>query len=73
MVLVAAGAVIGVAQHLQGNLAFEREIYPHAAIGDLLWSAVRGVAPLAAPGGLILGAVAASATWRHPAATTPAG
>ena len=68
MVLVAVGAVIGMVQHLQGNLAFEREIFEDAPLSEALGNAIRGVAPLLAPGGLALGAlVAASATYRHPA------
>ena len=68
MLLAAVGAVIGMVQHLRGNLGFEREIFPEAPLAELLGSAVRGVAPLLAPGGIALGAlVAAAATYRHPA------
>ena len=68
MLLAAVGAVIGMVQHLQGNLGFEREIFPKAPLAELLGSAVRGVAPLLAPGGIALGAlIAAAATYRHPA------
>ena len=70
MVLAAAGAVVGMIQHLRGNMAFEREIFPDAAAGEMLFAAARGVAPLLAPGGLALGAlVAVAATYRHPAVT----
>ena len=61
MLLAAVGAVIGMVQHLQGNLGFEREIFPKAPLAELLGSAVRGVAPLLAPGGIALGALIAAA------------
>ena len=72
MLLAAAGAVIGTVQHLQGNFGFEREIFPDAPIAELVGGALKGVAPLLAPGGIALGAlVAAAATYRHPAAARP--
>ncbi len=72
MLLAAAGAVIGMVQHLQGNFGFEREIFPDAPLAELLGSALKGVAPLLAPGGIALGAlVAAAATYRHPATGRP--
>ena len=43
MLLAAVGAGIGMVQHLQGNLGFEREIFPAAPLAELLGSAVRGV------------------------------
>ena len=67
VVMLGAAAVIGMVQHLQGNLGFEREISPDAPLAELLGSAVSSVAPLLAPGGIALGAlVAAAATYRHP-------
>ena len=72
MLAAAAGAVIGMVQHLQGNLGFEREIFSDAPTAELLSSALGGVAPLLAPGGIALGAlVGAAATYRHPAAARP--
>ena len=72
MLLAAAGAVIGMVQHLQGNFGFEREIFPDAPFAELLGSALKGVAPLLAPGGIVLGAlVAAAATYRYPASARP--
>ena len=68
MLLAAVGAGIGMVQHLRGNLGFEREIFPEAPLAELLGSALNGVAPLLAPGGIALGALAAAAaTYRHPA------
>ena len=62
------GAGIGMVQHLRGNLGFEREIFPEAPLAELLGSALNGVAPLLAPGGIALGAlIAGAATYRHPA------
>jgi hypothetical protein len=49
-------------------MAFEREIFPESLVSELLGDALRGVAPLLAPGGIALGALlAAAATHRHPA------
>jgi hypothetical protein len=68
MLSAAVGAVAGIVQHLQGNMAFEREIFPESPVSELLGDALRGVAPLLAPGGIALGALlAAAATHRHPA------
>lgn len=66
--LVVAGSVWGVVLHVQGNLAFEREVRPDAPFWEALWEAAGGVSPLLAPGTLALAAVlAAAATYRHPA------
>lgn len=63
-----AASLWGVVLHVQGNLAFEREVYPDAPLWGALWKAARGVSPLLAPGTLALaGILAAAATWRHPA------
>ena len=68
MLIAAVGAVAGIVQHLQGNMAFEREIFPESPVSELLGDALRGVAPLLAPGGIALGALlAVAATHRHPA------
>lgn len=68
MGLAVAAGLAGVGFHLSGNLAFEREIVPDAALGALLWEAVRGATPLLAPGSLVqLGLVGLVFTWRHPA------
>ncbi len=65
MSAVIAGAALGMYQHVAGNAAFEREIHLAAPTGEILWSALRGVAPALAPGGLAMAAlVAIAATWR---------
>ena len=67
MLLAAVGAVIGMAQHLQGQPRLRARDIPDAPLTELLGCALRGVAPLLAPGGIALGAlVAAAATYRHP-------
>ena len=63
-----AGALLGMYLHLDFNLAFEREVQFGAPFGQLLGFALRGIAPLLAPGGLALGGMlAATATYHHPA------
>ncbi len=72
MGLTIVAGLVGVGFHLAGNLAFEREIVPDAALGALLWEAVRGATPLLAPGSLVqLGLVGLVLTWRHPALAAP--
>ena len=68
---VAAGA-LGAWLHLDGNLAFEREMNPALDGATLLWEAIRGATPLLAPGALLqLGLVGLLATYRHPALRRP--
>ncbi len=59
---------MGVFQHLQGNLLFELDIRPGATVGAVLWDALKGAAPLLAPGIMAMAAVVAlSGTYCHPA------
>lgn len=72
MVVIALGSVFGWYEHLAHNLAFEREIRPGAAAGDVFWLALSGASPLLAPGILALAALLAiAATYRHPALDRP--
>jgi hypothetical protein len=68
MFVIAAGSVFGLYQHLSGNLAFELEIHPGASLAEALPATLSGVAPLLAPGILMLAALLAlAATYYHPA------
>lgn len=72
MLVIAAGSLFGLYQHLNGNLAFELEIHPTASLAEALPAALSGVAPLLAPGILALGAgLALAATYYHPALEQP--
>src|SRR4051794_5002931 len=60
--------LLGMWQHLDGNMDFQRDIRPNAGTWELLSNAIHGAAPLLAPGILALAAgVALIATYRHPA------
>lgn len=66
--LLALGGVYGIYEHLAHNLAFELEIRPNATAWEVVGEALHGVSPLLAPGVLTLAAaLAAAATYRHPA------
>jgi hypothetical protein len=68
MVLVVVGSLFGVYEHVAGNLAFHREIYPNAPMGELVMGAIAGANPLLAPGTLALAAMLAlTATYRYSA------
>lgn len=69
-VLAAGTALAGVYLHLAGNLEFAREVRPETSGAEALWDALSGGNPLLAPGMVALaGALAAAATYRHPADT----
>jgi len=64
MTVIALGSLLGVFEHIEGNIAFVREIHPHASTSMLVKAAVGGGAPLMAPGILAIGAaVAIAATY----------
>lgn len=66
MLVVILGSILGVYEHLYGNLEFEREIQPGAPTSVLLSKAIKGGNPLLAPGILAIAAtLALSATYRH--------
>ena len=61
------GSLFGVYEHLAGNFAFEMDIRPGAAWSDIWFPALRGAAPLLAPGILAVAALLAiAATYAHP-------
>ena len=68
MPLLLFGSLLGVYEHMQGNLAFELEIRPGATASDVWLKALQGADPLLAPGVLALAAsLALAATYEHPA------
>jgi peptidoglycan/LPS O-acetylase OafA/YrhL len=68
MLLVAAGSLLGVYLHVEGNFALESELNPGMAGAQLLLGALGGANPLLAPGVLAVAAVLAlAATYQHPA------
>lgn len=67
MVLLLLGSGLGIYEHLAGNLAFAQEIRPSAELSALWPEALKGAAPLLAPGILALAALLAlAATYAHP-------
>jgi hypothetical protein len=68
MSLLLLGSLLGVYQHLINNFAFELDMRPSAVWSDVWFQALRGAAPLLAPGILAVAAVVAiAATYAHPA------
>ena len=65
MILVIAGSVFGVYQHVSNNIAFEQEILPGASWRHLFWRGLSGANPFLAPGTLaIAGLLSVSATYK---------
>src|SRR5438128_1583669 len=68
MSLLLLGSLLGVYEHLINNFAFELDMRPSAIWSDVWFQALRGAAPLLAPGILAVAAVVAiAATYAHPA------
>lgn len=68
-VVAVVTSAVGVWLHVEGNLAFAREVNAGIGTGEAVWEALSGVNPLLAPGMVALASVlAAAATYRHPAA-----
>jgi hypothetical protein len=68
MGLLLLGSLLGVYEHLVNNFAFELDMRPSAIWSDVWFQALRGAAPLLAPGILAVAAVVAiAATYAHPA------
>jgi hypothetical protein len=64
MVIVAAGSLLGMWEHYEGNRGFALEVHPDAGGTGLIRSALTGADPLLAPGILaIAAAVAVAATY----------
>ena len=64
--LLIAGSVFGVYEHVSNNISFEREINPNASQNRLLWRGLSGPNPLLAPGTLAIAALLAlAATYKY--------
>lgn len=71
MTLLALGSLLGIYEHVAGNIAFAQEIRPNTAGFDLLLEGFTGANPLLAPGMLAVAAlIALAATYYHPALAT---
>lgn len=68
MGLLLAGSCLGVFEHFESNMAFELDIRSGAATSAVWLAALKGAAPLLAPGMLAVAAlIALAATYYHPA------
>lgn len=68
MIPVGLGSLLGVWEHLEGNLEFVHELQPTATGGAALLEAIYGAAPLLAPAALaLIPVLALAATYAHPA------
>ena len=68
MGVVVLGSLFGVYEHIENNIAFEREIHPNAPTGDIVMGALGGANPLLAPGILAVAAMLAmGATYQQSA------
>ncbi|MFN8468380.1 MAG: hypothetical protein U0X20_22675, partial [Caldilineaceae bacterium] len=62
------GSLLGIYEHVAGNIAFAQEILPGTPTADLLLEGLTGANPFLAPGMLAVGAlIALAATYGHPA------
>jgi len=67
MVVVALGGLLGMWEHVMGNLQYVREINPDLGGLPLLWKALRKGAPVLAPGVMVqLALLGLAYTFRHP-------
>ena len=70
-VFIATG-VIGVGLHLNGNVAFERELHPDERGFEFVRKTLTGATPVLAPGSMVLlGFVGLAHTYRHPCTADP--
>lgn len=68
MILMIGGSLLGIYEHVSGNIAFAQEIRPGTPAGELLLKGLTGGNPLLAPGTLAVAAlIALAATYCHPA------
>ncbi len=68
MILFVVSGFVGLWMHYQGNVEFEREMYPTLKGLALFWEALKGATPTLAPGTMIqLGLLGLAYTYRHPA------
>ena len=67
MLLSALGGMLGVWEHLEGNLEYVREITPDLSGFPLIWKALHRGAPALAPGVMVqLALLGLAFTFRHP-------
>ncbi len=67
MILFVVSGFVGLWMHYQGNVEFEREMYPTLKGLALFWEALKGATPTLAPGAMIqLGLLGLAYTYRHP-------
>ena len=65
MALVAFGSLLGIYEHITGNIEFEREVQPNSTTMQLFERGLRGGNPLLAPGVLAIAAlIAVSSTYK---------
>ncbi len=68
MLLFVVSGFVGMWMHYQGNVEFEREMYPTMKGFELFWESLKGATPALAPGTMIqLGLLGLAFTYRHPA------
>ena len=68
MIIMIAGSLLGIYEHVAGNVAFAQEIRPGTPTGELVLKGLTGGNPLLAPGTLAVAAlIALAATYCHPA------
>lgn len=72
MAAITVGSLVGVYQHVRGNLGFVREVQPNADWRTLLQDTLTGGAPIGASGILVVGAVLALAASYANGAQAPA-
>ena len=68
MAVVGLGSLVGITVHLLRNIEFQQDIHPTQTFSDYFVAALKGAAPLLAPGALLFAAlIALAATYHHPA------
>ena len=68
MVVIALLSLIGIYEHMENNLDFQKEIQPNATFQELALATVEGAIPVLAPGILTLGAaIGWTAAYGHSA------
>ena len=71
MLIIIAGSLFGIWEHLEHNFAFELEIRPNATATDVVMDSLKGANPLLAPGILIFaGLIAVISSYAHPKLVT---
>lgn len=64
MVVTAAGSLLGIYEHVMGNLDFVRGVRPHADTMTVIKQTIQGAAPILAPGVLaVAAAITLAATY----------